>query len=57
MTAVSPVGNGFARVSPNDGVPPSATFLNYTSGTGITNSGAVPLDGTAPLFVMPVPEV
>ena len=49
VTAVAPVGNGFLRVGPNDGTDPTATFLAYNSGVGITNTGTVPLDATNPL--------
>lgn len=43
VTAVSPLGTGYARVWPNDGAAPSATFLNFTKNQGITNSGAIKL--------------
>ena len=39
---MSPVGSGYLRPFPL-GTPPSATFLNYTSGIGITNAGALTL--------------
>ena len=44
VTVVAPVGNGYLRIGPNDGTDPAATFLAYSSGVGITNTGTVPLD-------------
>jgi hypothetical protein len=43
VTAVSPSSSGFFRAYPADGSMPNATFLNYASGQGITNTGAVAL--------------
>jgi len=43
VTVVSPVGTGFLRVFPSGPTVPNATFVNYTSGRGITNTGTVPL--------------
>ncbi len=43
-TAVAPsAANGFLRAGPSDRVLPNATFLNYTAGHGVTNTGAIPL--------------
>ncbi|MCB0977896.1 MAG: CAP domain-containing protein [Acidimicrobiales bacterium] len=44
VTAVSPTrANGYLRLWPSGGAAPTATFLNYVRGEGITNTGAVPL--------------
>lgn len=43
VTAVGPVGNGFLRAFAAGDAVPNATFVNYTSGTSITNTGTVPL--------------
>ncbi len=43
VTAVTPLGSGFARVAPNDGSNPTSAFINYRSGVGITNTGTVTL--------------
>jgi hypothetical protein len=45
LTAVSPSGIGFVRLTPNNGAQPNATFLNF-AGTGITNTGTVTLSDT-----------
>ena len=43
FTAIAPSGaNGFLRAGPAGGTP-TGTVLNYTVGTGITNTGTVPL--------------
>ena len=43
FTAISPTGaNGFLRAGPA-GTTPTGTILNYTVGTGITNTGTVPV--------------
>ncbi|MFM7064271.1 MAG: RCC1 domain-containing protein, partial [Actinomycetes bacterium] len=42
VTAVTPSGNGFARLFPAGGTA-TGTFLNFTSGRSVTNSGALPL--------------
>ena len=42
VSAVSPLGTGFARVWPN-GAGPNATFLNYTKAQGTTNTGGIPI--------------
>ncbi|CAB4744775.1 MAG: hypothetical protein F2694_06645 [Actinobacteria bacterium] len=41
VTAISPSGSGYLRVAPNDGSNPTATFLAYSSGIGIANTGTV----------------
>jgi alpha-tubulin suppressor-like RCC1 family protein len=46
VTAVAPAGNGYLRAFPAGDPVPNATFINYTSGTGITNTGTVPLAAT-----------
>ena len=43
ITAVGPAGSGFLRAFAAGDAVPSATFVNYTSGVGITNTGTVPL--------------
>ncbi|MCU1496076.1 MAG: hypothetical protein JWM47_29 [Acidimicrobiales bacterium] len=43
VTAVSPGSNGFFRAWPNGIAEPNATFLNFTKGQGITNTGAITL--------------
>ncbi|MFM7062164.1 MAG: hypothetical protein ACKO04_01540, partial [Actinomycetes bacterium] len=43
VTAVGPAGNGFLRAFAAGDPVPNATFVNYTSGVGITNTGTVPL--------------
>ncbi len=46
FTAITPSGaNGFLRAGPAGGTP-TGTVLNYTVGTGITNTGTVPLAST-----------
>ena len=46
FTAIAPAGaNGFLRAGPAGGTP-TGTVLNYTVGTGITNTGTVPLAST-----------
>ncbi|MFM7062043.1 MAG: RCC1 domain-containing protein, partial [Actinomycetes bacterium] len=53
VTAVGPAGNGFLRAFAAGDPVPNATFVNYTSGVGITNTGTVPLaaSGTLDLSV------
>ncbi len=47
VSVVAPTGaNGFVRVAPNNGSVPTATFLNYTTRTGITNTGSITLSNT-----------
>lgn len=41
MTAVDPEGGGFFRAYPADQSMPNATFLNFTRGENITNTGAL----------------
>jgi alpha-tubulin suppressor-like RCC1 family protein len=43
ITAVGPSGSGFLRMFAAGDAVPNATFVNYTSGVGITNTGTVPL--------------
>jgi len=43
ITAVAPSGSGFLRAFAAGDAVPNATFVNYTSGVGITNTGTVPL--------------
>ncbi len=48
VSAVAPTGGGFTRAWPAGQRAPSATFLNYTSGQAITNTGAISIaDGGA----------
>ncbi len=48
FTAISPTAaNGFLRAGPA-GSPPAGTILNYTVGTGITNTGTVELSTGGP---------
>ncbi len=49
VTVVDPVGTGFVRVAPNQGTIPTSAFVNYTGGTGITNTGTVTLSNASPL--------
>ena len=52
VTAAAPTGNGFLQLAPNDSSVPTTAFLNYTDGTGITNTGSVTLSTEpADLFV------
>ncbi len=45
LTVITPTGaNGFVQVSPSD-TSTNAAFINYTVGTGITNTGSVSLSG------------
>lgn len=43
ITAVTPNGAGYLRAWPTDEGMPNATFLNYSKGQSITNTGAVTL--------------
>ena len=43
ITAVSPAVSGYARAWPNGGSVPTATFLNFSAGQSITNTGTVSL--------------
>ena len=47
LSVVSPSGDGFMRLAPNDGTVPSVTFLNYTNGTGVTNTGSITLSNAS----------
>ncbi len=49
ITAVDPIGDGFIRAFAAGGSVPTATFINYTSGRGMTNTGTVPLAATGTL--------
>lgn len=41
VTALTPTGAGFLRVSPNDGSNPTSAFLNYSASASSTNTGSV----------------
>ncbi len=43
ITAVTPAGSGYLRAWPTDEGMPNATFLNYSNGQSITNTGTVTL--------------
>ncbi|MCU1497995.1 MAG: hypothetical protein JWM47_1948 [Acidimicrobiales bacterium] len=43
VTAVGPSGNGYARVWPAGQSMPNATFLNFTAGRSVTNTGSLSL--------------
>jgi hypothetical protein len=43
VTATQPSADGFIRLFPAGTSFPTATFLNYTAGRPITNTGTVPL--------------
>ncbi|MCU1496641.1 MAG: Alkaline phosphatase [Acidimicrobiales bacterium] len=47
VTAVAPSGDGFFRAWPTGVTPPNATFLNYTAGRNITNTGAIAVAASA----------
>jgi hypothetical protein len=49
ISAVTPAGNGFARVWPTGTTPPSGTVLNYSAGKGTTNTGAVAISAAGKL--------
>ena len=49
ITAVDPIGDGFLRAFAAGGTAPTATFVNYTSAIGITNTGTVPLAASGTL--------
>lgn len=49
ISAVTPSGNGFARVWPTGSAPSTGTVLNYSAGKGTTNTGAVAISGTGKL--------
>ncbi|WP_426573086.1 fibronectin type III domain-containing protein [Aquihabitans sp. McL0605] len=46
VTAVTPSRNGYLRTWPSGSAPPNATFLNFTAGQGVTNTGIVALAAT-----------
>jgi len=49
LTVITPTGaNGFVQVSPSD-TSTNAAFINYTAGTGITNTGSVTLSDGGPI--------
>ena len=41
VSAVTPSGDGFFRAWPTGEAAPQATFLNYSNGRGISNTGAI----------------
>jgi alpha-tubulin suppressor-like RCC1 family protein len=43
LTAVTPAANGYGRVFPAGATPPNATFLAYSTGRNITNTGTIAL--------------
>jgi hypothetical protein len=43
ISAVTPSGDGYLRAWPSGVAPPNATFVNYSSRQGTTNTGAIPL--------------
>jgi hypothetical protein len=47
VTTPAPPGTGFLRVWPADVSSPNAAFLNFTSGRGTTNTGAVRLSSVS----------
>ncbi|MFM7063150.1 MAG: RCC1 domain-containing protein, partial [Actinomycetes bacterium] len=49
VTVTGALSDGFLRLDPNSGTTPSATFLNYRSGVGISNTGTLPLSRVQPL--------
>jgi alpha-tubulin suppressor-like RCC1 family protein len=53
ISVIAPIGrSGFVQVAPNDGSVPTATFLTYTAGTGITNTGSITLADAQPRDVV-----
>jgi hypothetical protein len=46
ITAIDPAANGFLRAFGAGSTPPTATFLNYSTGRSATNTGTVPLVAT-----------
>ncbi len=46
VTAPAPPGTGFLRAWPADSSAPNATMVNFSSGQGTTNTGAVRLSST-----------
>ena len=51
VTAVGPAAPGFIRMFPAGTAAPTATFLNYSAGRGVTNTGTVPVTGPSLLDV------
>jgi len=51
ITAVDPVAAGYLRVVASGQPIPTATFLNYSAGRGITNTGTVPVSAPSLLDV------
>ena len=47
ITAVGPAGAGFSRAYPAGTALPNATFLNFSSGQSIGNTGTIPIATTA----------
>ena len=47
ITAVSPTGAGYARAWPAGTALPNATFLNFSTGQSIGNTGTIPIATTA----------
>ncbi|CAN5660718.1 hypothetical protein BH10ACT1_BH10ACT1_25650 [soil metagenome] len=43
VSAVAPTGVGYFRAWPTGAAPPNATFLNYSTGKGTTNTGSIAL--------------
>ncbi|HXH55776.1 S8 family serine peptidase, partial [Iamia sp.] len=54
ITAVGPTGTGYTRAWPAGTPLPGATFLNYPTGTSITNTGTIPITTTAAISDMAV---
>ena len=48
VTVTGALADGFLRIAPNNGTTPSAAFINYRAGIGISNTGTVTL-GRLPL--------
>lgn len=48
ITAVGPTGDGFGRAWPGRQALPNATFINYTSGVSVTNTGTVAVNPSLP---------
>ncbi len=47
ITAVGPTGDGYARAYPAGTSLPNATFINFTGGRSITNTGTIPIATSA----------
>jgi alpha-tubulin suppressor-like RCC1 family protein len=48
VTVTGALADGFLRIAPNNGTTPTAAFINYRAGIGISNTGTVTL-GRLPL--------